>query len=58
MDKTLKEISDEDLMNNAIRFALEKCPTDETGALVDFQKYKKTFYSCTKWLRDNYKPIS
>ena len=53
----IKEISDDDLMSNAIRFAFDKCPVKENGALEDFQKYKKTFYGCVKWLRDNYQTI-
>jgi len=58
LDKTavMRSLSDDELLSNALRFAFAKCPTDERGALVDFQKYKKTFYGCMKWLRDNYEP--
>lgn len=49
-------MSDDDMLSNSLRFAFSKCPVDETGALKDFQKYKKTFYGCLKWLRDNYEP--
>ena len=52
----IKNISDDDLLSNALRFAFEKCPVDESGTLTDFQKYKKTFYGCMKWMRDNYQP--
>ena len=52
----MRSLSDDELLSNALRFAFDKCPTDETGALVDFQKYKSTFYGCMKWLRDNYEP--
>lgn len=53
----IKEVTDDDLMSNAIRFAFNKCPEDERGALVDFQRYKITFYNCAKWLRDNYETV-
>jgi hypothetical protein len=53
----INKLSDDDLLSNALRFAFAKCPTDERGALVDFQKYKSTFYGCMKWLRDNYEPV-
>ena len=52
----IKNISDDDLLSNALRFAFDKCPVDEKGALTDFQKYKKTFYGCMKWMRDDYEP--
>jgi len=52
----IRNLSDNDLLSNALRFAFDKCPKDESGALTDFQKYKKTFHSCMKWMRDNYEP--
>lgn len=52
----IKSLSDDDLLSNAIRFAFDKCPVGEKGELADFQKYKKTFHSCMKWIRDNYEP--
>jgi len=52
----IKNITDDDLISNAIRFAFAKCPQDERGALVNFQRYKTTFYNCAMWLRDNYEP--
>jgi len=57
-DKTavMRSLSDDELLSNALRFAFAKCPTDEKGTLVDFQKYKSTFYRCMKWMRDNYEP--
>lgn len=52
----IRSLSDEELLSNALRFAFDKCPKDEQLTLVDFQKYKKTFHSCMKWLRNNYEP--
>lgn len=52
----MRSLSDDELLSNALRFAFAKCPTDERGALIDFQKYKSTFYGCMKWMRDNYEP--
>jgi hypothetical protein len=54
--KEITNLSDDDILSNALRFAFDKCPVDESGALADFQKYKKTFYGCVKWMRENYKP--
>jgi len=51
----IRSLTDDELLSNALRFAFDKCP-DESGALVDFQKYKSTFYGCMKWMRDNYEP--
>ena len=38
--------------------SFDKCPKDEKGAMdmKDIQKYKKTFMSCIKWLKENYQP--
>ena len=57
MEKSIKEISENKIINHAIRFSLKTCPQDEKGELLDFDKRKKTFYSCVKWFVENYSPI-
>lgn len=53
----IKEISEEEIIHHALRFAFKTCPTGEKGELLDFDKRKKTFYKCVKWFVDNYGPL-
>lgn len=54
----IKDLTDNDILSNALRFSFDKCPKDEKGAMdmKDIQKYKKTFILCLKWLKENYQP--
>lgn len=55
--KPINEMTDEDIMSNAIRFSLQRCALREgekSGDRPDFQNTKHTFIVCAKWLRDNY----
>jgi hypothetical protein len=52
----IKNLTEEEILSNAIRFALTESPKGEKGEVKDFQKYKSAFIKCTKWLKDNYEP--
>jgi len=55
--KNIKDITDEEIMYEAISFALAKAPREEDGLTTSaesFQKTKKTFLICVKYFRDNY----
>ena len=56
-EEVVRNLTDDDLMHNAIRFGLTAPPEKENGgmSIEDSQKYKKTFFRCVCWLRDNYK---
>ncbi len=58
MNKQIKDLTDDDILSNALRFSFERCPKDEKRAMdmEKIQKYKNTFIICLNWLRDNYKP--
>lgn len=55
--ESIKEISEDEIMNHALRFTFKTCPKGEKGELLDFDKRKKTFYACVKWFVQNYHPI-
>jgi hypothetical protein len=55
--KDIRELTDEELMNHAVIFALQKAPRQEDGLTTkgeDFQRTKATFLVCLKWMRENY----
>lgn len=55
--KKLKDITDDEIMELAIVFALHKAPRKEDGLTISsesFQKTKKTFLICAKYFRDEY----
>jgi len=56
--KNINEMTDKDIMSNAIRFALPRTSIKEGQDELDrpdFHKVRNTFITCVKWLRDNYK---
>lgn len=55
--QSIKSISEDEIINHALRFTFKTCPTGDKGELLNFDKRKKTFYACVKWFVENYSPI-